>query len=55
MRTRIMVKYKFDAKLGMLAPAEMDERRELSDQVVTGRSTYSNFRRFRVDTSFGIK
>jgi len=39
----------------MLAPAEMDERRELSDQVVTGRSTYFNFRRFRVDTSFGIK
>ncbi len=32
-----------------------EERHELEAQEVVGRSTYSNFRRFRVDSSFDVK
>jgi hypothetical protein len=55
MRTKIEVTYGDDPKLEILVPTEMLERRELVDQVVEGRATYSRLRRFRVETSVEIK
>lgn len=55
LRTRIQVDFRYDSRLEMLVPGEMNERHELDDQVVQGRSSYSNFRRFRVDATFDIK
>lgn len=55
MRTRIDVMYRYESTLDLLVPAEMSERHELDDQEVVGRSTYSKFRRFRVDATFDIK
>ena len=55
MRTKIEVTYRHDPKLEILVPGEMLERRELVDQVVEGRATYSKLRRFRVETTVDIK
>ncbi len=55
LRTRIEVTYRYEPKLDLLVPGEMNERHELDDQQVVGRSTYSKFRRFRVDATFDIK
>ena len=55
MRTRIEVTYKYEPDLGIFVPGEMNERHDLLEEMVEARSTYSNFRRFRVDTSFQIK
>jgi hypothetical protein len=55
MRTRIEVEYRFEPKLQILVPAEMREYHQLPGQTVTGHASYSNFRRFQVDTVFDIK
>jgi len=49
------VVYRHEPKLGILVPGEMSERRNAGAEVVEGRATYSNFRRFRVDTTMEIK
>jgi len=49
------VVYRFEPRLGILVPGEMNERRKADAEVVEGRATYSNFRRFQVDTSIQIK
>jgi hypothetical protein len=49
------VVYRREPRLGILVPAEMVERRNSGAEVVDGRATYSNFRRFRVDTTMEIK
>jgi len=49
------VVYRHDPRLGILVPGEMNERRNAGAEVVEGRATYSNFRRFRVDTTMEIK
>jgi len=55
MRTKIEVTYRDDPKLEILVPSEMIERRELVEQLIEGRATYSKLRRFRVETSVEIK
>jgi hypothetical protein len=55
MRTRIEVTYRYEPGLGIFVPGEMNERHDAPEERVEARSTYSNFRRFRVDTSFTIK
>ena len=55
MRTRIEVSYRYEPSLSIFVPGEMSERHDLPEELVEARSTYSNFRRFRVDTSFQIK
>jgi hypothetical protein len=55
MKTRIEVTYWYEPGLGIFVPGEMSERHDLPEELVEARSTYSNFRRFRVDTSFTIK
>ena len=52
---RIEVRYHYEPKLELLVPGEMIERRHGGLETVEGRATYSNFRRFRVDTSMEIK
>lgn len=49
------VVYQHEPKLGILVPGEMSERRNAGAEVVEGRATYANFRRFRVDTTMEIK
>ena len=49
------VVYRYEPRLGILVPGEMNERRKADVEVVEGRATYSNFRRFQVDTSIQIK
>ena len=49
------VVYRYEPRLGILVPGEMNERRKADAEVVEGRATYSNFRRFQVDTSIQIK
>jgi hypothetical protein len=49
------VVYRYEPKLGILVPSQMVERRNAGEEVVDGRATYSNFRRFQVDTSIQIK
>jgi hypothetical protein len=49
------VVYRDEPRLGILVPGEMNERRKADAEVVEGRATYSNFRRFQVDTSIQIK
>jgi hypothetical protein len=51
----IEVRFRFEPALGLLVPAEMIERRRADWETLEGRATYSNFRRFRVDTSIEIK
>jgi hypothetical protein len=55
MRTRIEVTYRYEASLGIVVPNEMTERRDMTEEVVEGRATYSKLRRFRVETSVEIK
>jgi len=52
---RIEARYHYEPKLELLVPGEMIERRHGGLETVEGRATYSNFRRFRVDTSMEIK
>ena len=49
------VVYRHEQRLGILVPGEMVERRNSGTEVVEGRATYSNFRRFQVDTTIQIK
>jgi hypothetical protein len=49
------VRYRHEPKLGLLVPSEMIERRDAGSETLEGRATYTNFRRFRVDTSMEIK
>lgn len=49
------VVYRYEPRLGILVPGEMNERRNAGAEVVEARATYSNFRRFRVDTTMEIK
>lgn len=57
LRSRIEVTYRREPKLEILVPVEMQEHHSLVEQTVTGRATYSKWRRFRVetDTQFKIK
>jgi hypothetical protein len=49
------VTFRYEPRLDLLVPGEMVERRNAGLEVVEGRATYSNFRRFRVDTSMEIR
>lgn len=49
------VVFRHEPKLGILVPGQMIERRNAGEEVVEGRATYANFRRFRVDTTMEIK
>ena len=49
------VRFRYEPKLELLVPGEMIERRNAGAETVEGRATYTNFRRFRVDTSMEIK
>jgi hypothetical protein len=49
------VRFRYEPKLELLVPGEMIERRNAGAETVDGRATYTNFRRFRVDTSMEIK
>ena len=51
----IEVRFRHEPKLGILVPGEMIERRYAGAEIVEGKATYTNFRRFRVDTSMEIK
>jgi len=42
----INVDYQLDERLGMLVPVEMEESFELDSEILNGRATYRNFRRF---------
>jgi hypothetical protein len=55
MTTTIVVRYQREAKLDILVPARMDETHKLGSESVEGVATYTNFRRFRVETSVDIK
>jgi hypothetical protein len=52
--TDITVDYRPDDTLGMWVPAKMEESYDMSPTKIRGTATYSNFRRFQVntDTSF---
>jgi hypothetical protein len=54
-RTEIDVLYRFDAKLGLRVPVQMNERRTSGDEVLSGVATYSRFRRFTVETTEQIR
>lgn len=55
-RSIINVSYGEEPRLGLWVPVSMEERYNLSGGVVlSGSATYSNFRRFSVDTSTVIK
>ena len=49
------VRFRHEPKLDLLVPGEMIERRNAGAETLEGRATYTNFRRFRVDTSMEIK
>jgi hypothetical protein len=49
------VRFRYESKLDLLVPGEMIERRDAGAETLEGRATYTNFRRFRVDTSMEIK
>ncbi len=51
----IEVRFRYEPRLDILVPGEMIERRYAGAEIVEGKATYSNFRRFRVDTSMEIK
>ena len=51
----IEVRFRHEPKLDILVPGEMIERRYAGAEIVEGKATYTNFRRFRVDTSMEIK
>jgi hypothetical protein len=51
----VEVSFRQEPKLDLLVPAEMTERRKGGMETLEGRATYTNFRRFRVDTSMEIK
>jgi hypothetical protein len=51
----IEVRFRYEPRLDILVPGEMIERRYAGAEMVEGKATYSNFRRFRVDTTIDIK
>jgi len=51
----IEVRFPPRAEAGHPRAGEMIERRYAGAEIVEGKATYSNFRRFRVDTSMEIK
>jgi hypothetical protein len=48
-------RFRDEPKLGLLVPEEMIERRKAGAETLEGKAVYTNFRRFRVDTSIEIK
>jgi hypothetical protein len=52
--TDVSVEYRPDEKLGMWVPSKMDESYDMPSAKIRCSATYSNFRRFQVntDTSF---
>ena len=55
MTTTIVVTYQREAKLALWVPAKMDEKHKLGNESVEGVATYTNFRRFQVETTIDIK
>jgi hypothetical protein len=55
MTTTIVVRYQLEAKLELWVPSKMDEKHKLGDESVEGVATYTNFRRFQVETTIDIK
>ena len=55
MTTTIVVTYQREAKLDLWVPARMDEKHKLGGDSVEGVATYTNVRRFQVETSIDIK
>jgi len=55
MTTTIVVTYQREAKLDLWVPAKMDEKHKLGNESVEGVATYTNFRRFQVETTIDIK
>ena len=49
-RSVIDVTYGFEARLGMLVPAQMTETYTAGDVQITGTANYSNFRRFETES-----
>jgi hypothetical protein len=55
MTTRITVTFQEEPRLALLVPTRMEEKHSLPAESVDGVATYTNFRRFQVDTSFSLK
>jgi len=55
LRGQIEVTYADEPSIGILAPREMKEKYTAGSSTVTGRATYSNFRRFQVSTDEKLK
>ena len=51
----IRVSFGHDTRVGADVPVEMTERYVARDEELSGRATYSNFRRFKVETSETIR
>ena len=51
------VTYADQPKLGLWLPVSMDEHYEVSPRrsIIDGHATYSNFRKFQVETKTGIR
>jgi hypothetical protein len=54
-RNTIQAIFREELTLGILVPAEMQERRTAGDETMEGRATYTHYRRFQVNTAFEIK
>jgi hypothetical protein len=50
LKSSIEVTYRFDPAMALWVPAEMVETHEVPGEITTGRATYTNFRRFKVET-----
>lgn len=55
MTTKIVVTYQREPKLDLWVPARMDEEHKLGSESIDGVATYTNFRRFQVETTVDIK
>lgn len=55
MTTKITTTYQYEAKMGLWVPARMDEKHNLGSESIEGIATYTNFRRFEVETTVDIK
>ncbi len=51
----IEVSFRYEPRMELLVPGVMIEHRRTGLETLDGKATYSNFRRFRVDTSMEIK
>jgi hypothetical protein len=52
---RIDVTFRRDPRLGIMVPADMQERHEMLDDRLLGVASYGNYRQFRVETNEQIK